>query len=78
MLMSEYDYGYSPKGQRLIAVKPGNKAKRMSICGALPLVFASGAGANAQVSVGLGIIGGALSSLLLATYLIPAYFILIY
>lgn len=47
------------------------------ICGTIPLLFASGAGANAQHSVGLGIIGGVIGSVLLATLLTPAYFVII-
>jgi multidrug efflux pump len=45
--------------------------------GTIPLVFARGAGANAQHSLGLGIIGGILGSIFLATMLIPAYFAMI-
>jgi multidrug efflux pump subunit AcrB len=44
------------------------------IFGTLPLVFASGAGANAQHSVGMGIIGGILGSVLIGTLLTPAFF----
>ena len=47
------------------------------IAGTLPLVFASGAGANAQHSVGLGIIGGILGSVLIATLLTPAFFVML-
>ena len=47
------------------------------ICGTLPLVFATGAGANAQHSVGLGIIGGIIGSVFLATLLTPAFFVLV-
>ena len=47
------------------------------IMGALPLVFATGAGANAQHSVGTGIIGGMLGSVTLGTLLVPSYFVLI-
>lgn len=46
------------------------------ILGALPLVFARGAGANAQHSVGLGIIGGILGSVLIGTLLTPAFFVM--
>lgn len=46
------------------------------ILGALPLVFARGAGANAQHSVGLGIIGGILGSVLIGTLLTPALFVM--
>lgn len=47
------------------------------IFGTLPLVFATGAGANAQRSVGLGIIGGILGSVLIGTLLTPAFFAII-
>lgn len=47
------------------------------IAGTLPLVLARGAGANAQHSVGLGIIGGILGSVLIATLLTPAFFVMI-
>ncbi|MCX8515159.1 MAG: hypothetical protein RL017_850 [Pseudomonadota bacterium] len=47
------------------------------VAGTLPLVFASGAGANAQHSVGYGIIGGILGSVFLSTLLTPAFFVLI-
>jgi multidrug efflux pump subunit AcrB len=47
------------------------------IFGTLPLVFADGAGANAQHSVGLGIIGGILGSVLIGTLLTPAFFAMI-
>ena len=47
------------------------------IMGALPLVFASGAGANAEHSVGTGIIGGMLGSVILGTLVTPSYFVLI-
>ena len=46
------------------------------IAGTLPLLFASGAGANAQHSVGFGIVGGVLGSVLLSTLITPAYFVL--
>ncbi len=47
------------------------------IFGTLPLVFANNAGANAQHSVGLGIIGGILGSMFLSTLLTPAFFVII-
>ena len=46
------------------------------IFGALPLTFATGAGANAQHSVGTGIIGGMLGSTCIAILFIPMFFIL--
>lgn len=44
------------------------------ILGAMPLVFAHGAGANSQHSVGTGIVGGMIGSTLLATLFIPLFF----
>lgn len=45
------------------------------ILGAVPLVTATGAGANSQHSVGLGIIGGMLGSTCIATLFVPLFFI---
>lgn len=45
------------------------------ILGAVPLVTASGAGANSQHSVGLGIIGGMIGSTCIATLFVPLFFI---
>ncbi len=47
------------------------------ILGAVPLVTASGAGANSQHSVGLGIIGGMLGSTCVATLFVPMFFVLV-
>ncbi len=47
------------------------------IFGTLPLAFATGAGANAQHSVGIGIIGGILGSVFLSSLLTPAFFVMI-
>jgi multidrug efflux pump len=47
------------------------------ILGAVPLVTASGAGANSQHSVGLGIIGGMLGSTCIATLFVPMFFVLV-
>ena len=47
------------------------------IFGSVPLVLASGAGANAQHSVGTGIIGGMLGSTCLATLFVPLFFVLV-
>lgn len=47
------------------------------IAGTVPLVFAEGAGANAQHSVGMGIIGGILGSMFIGTLLTPAFFVMI-
>ncbi len=47
------------------------------IAGTIPLVFADGAGANAQHSVGFGIIGGMLGSVMIATLFTPVFFCII-
>jgi len=47
------------------------------ILGNLPLMFATGAGANSQRSVGTGIIGGMIGSTLLATLFVPLFFVII-
>lgn len=47
------------------------------IAGTIPLVVATGAGANAQKSVGMGIIGGILGSVFLGTLLTPTFFVMI-
>jgi multidrug efflux pump len=46
------------------------------VFGAVPLAFASGAGANSQHSVGTGIIGGMLGSTCLATLFVPMFFVI--
>lgn len=47
------------------------------IFGSVPLVMATGAGANAQHSVGTGIIGGMIGSTCLATLFTPLFFVLV-
>lgn len=44
------------------------------ICGTFPLTIARGAGANAQHSIGIGIIGGCIGSLVIATLITPVFF----
>ena len=45
--------------------------------GAIPLTLAGGAGANAQHSVGIGIIGGMIGSTFISTIFTPMFFVLI-
>lgn len=47
------------------------------ILGAMPLVLASGAGANARHSIGTGIIGGMVGATTLALFFVPLFFYLI-
>jgi len=47
------------------------------ILGAMPLVLASGAGANARHSIGTGIIGGMIGATSLALFFVPLFYFLI-
>lgn len=79
--LQSYKAGHSAKNSVLHALKLRFRPIIMTsvtfIMGTVPLVFASGAGANAQHSLGLGIIGGILGSIILATMLVPVYFVMV-
>lgn len=47
------------------------------ILGALPLVLATGAGANARLSIGVGILGGMIAATSLALFFVPLFYFLI-
>jgi multidrug efflux pump len=47
------------------------------ILGVLPLVFASGAGANARQALGVGVVGGMLSAAVLGVLLAPIFYVVI-
>ena len=47
-------------------------------CGVLPLALADGAGAGAQKAIGIGIVGGVVTSTLLVTIFAPLFYVLIY
>lgn len=47
------------------------------ILGILPLVLASGAGANGQRSLGITVLGGMLAALLVGTFLIPGFYAIV-
>ena len=47
------------------------------IFGILPLVFAAGAGMYSQRSVGITVLGGMLAALLIGTFFVPAFYVLI-
>jgi multidrug efflux pump len=47
------------------------------ILGVLPLVFASGAGANARRALGIGVVGGMLSAAVLGVLLAPIFYVVI-
>lgn len=79
--LQSYRAGHSPRNSALHALRLRFRPIVMTsvtfIMGTIPLIFASGAGANAQHSLGLGIIGGILGSIFLATMLVPAYFVIV-
>jgi HAE1 family hydrophobic/amphiphilic exporter-1 len=47
------------------------------IFGMLPLMFASGAGAAARVSLGVAVVSGMLASTFLAVLFVPAFFVML-
>ena len=47
------------------------------ILGMLPLVFATGAGANARRSIGISVASGMLASTCLAVLFVPSFFVLL-
>jgi multidrug efflux pump len=47
------------------------------ILGAIPLVIASGAGANSRHSIGTGVVGGMTSATILAVFFVPLFFVLV-
>ena len=86
ILLVEFALQHFNKGNSLVnsaiyALKVRFRPILMTSCvfiaGTTPLVLATGAGANAQHSVGYGIIGGVLGSVIFATLLTPAFFVYI-
>ncbi|WP_142846660.1 efflux RND transporter permease subunit [Telmatospirillum sp. J64-1] len=46
--------------------------------GVLPLVLSSGAGAESQNAIGIGVMGGMISATVLAIFFVPAFFVAVY
>ena len=46
--------------------------------GVLPLALANGAGAGAQRAIGIGVVGGVISSTFLVTIFAPLFYVIIY
>jgi multidrug efflux pump subunit AcrB len=46
--------------------------------GVLPLAMASGAGAGAQKAIGIGVLGGVVTSTLLVILFAPLFYVMIY
>jgi HAE1 family hydrophobic/amphiphilic exporter-1 len=47
------------------------------ILGMLPLVLATGAGANSRISIGITVVSGMLASTCLAVLFVPAFFVVV-
>jgi multidrug efflux pump len=47
------------------------------ILGVLPLAIASGAGAGAQNSIGIGVLGGMLSATALGIFMVPSFYVIV-
>ena len=47
------------------------------ILGVLPLVFATGAGANARRSIGITVVSGMLASTCIAVLFVPSFFVVL-
>jgi len=47
------------------------------IMGTLPLVFATGAGANGRISLGLSVVSGMIASTCLAVLFVPSFFVVL-
>jgi multidrug efflux pump len=47
------------------------------VCGVLPMVVASGAGAQSQQALGTGVMGGMIAVVILALLLVPVFFVFV-
>jgi multidrug efflux pump len=45
--------------------------------GVVPLIFASGASAETQAAIGIGVFGGMLTATVLAIFFVPAFFVFV-
>ncbi|MCU7960143.1 MAG: multidrug efflux RND transporter permease subunit [gamma proteobacterium symbiont of Bathyaustriella thionipta] len=77
----KYQEGFAPFDAALEAAKLRLRPILMTslsfILGSMPLVLASGAGANARHSIGTGIIGGMVAATSLALFFVPLFYYLI-
>ncbi|MGF1553760.1 MAG: efflux RND transporter permease subunit [Paracoccaceae bacterium] len=78
---TQQDGGRSPRDAALEAAKLRLRPILMTafsfILGVVPLVLASGAGANARFSLGTTVIGGMLATTILSLMLVPALYVLV-
>ncbi|MCP3902850.1 MAG: multidrug efflux RND transporter permease subunit [Planctomycetes bacterium] len=77
----KHDEGLSPLEAAIEAarlrLRPILMTSLSFILGAMPLVLAAGAGANARHSIGTGIIGGMIAATTLALFFVPLFYYLI-
>lgn len=84
ILLTEYATARRREGMTLVAAaisaakarfRPIIMTSATMIFGMLPLMFASGVGANGNVSVGTGTVGGLLAGTLALLFMVPVFFI---
>ena len=64
-------------GASVLRLRPILMTSASTILGLLPLVFASGEGANGRIAMGVAVVGGMLISTLLTIFIVPAMYIYI-
>ena len=64
-------------GASVLRLRPILMTSASTILGLLPLVFASGEGANGRIAMGVAVVGGMLISTLLTLFIVPAMYIYI-
>lgn len=86
ILIIEYAQSFRHKGMTLVQaarkatllrLKPIFMTSIAFLLGVLPLIFATGAGAASQQSIGTGVIGGVLGSTIIGVVLVPAFYVIV-
>ncbi len=84
ILLTEYATARRKEGMGLVAsaisaakarFRPIVMTSATMVCGMLPLMFASGVGANGNISVGVGTVGGLLFGTLALLFVVPVLFV---
>ncbi len=84
ILIVEYAQQFRQRGRTLLCAAKAAAALRLRpivmtsaafLLGILPLLFADGAGASSQQSIGTGVLGGTLSATVFGTVLVPVFFV---
>ena len=86
ILMIEFAERAEKQGKRIIdaaleaariRLRPILMTSCSFIAGVFPLAIATGAGANSRIAIGTAVIGGMLTSTILAVFYIPLFFVLV-